>query len=63
MSSDGSPILGQAGRFKNLYLNTGHGSLGWTMATGSAVALAELISGESPRIDLSPFNIKRFSFI
>lgn len=63
MSSDGSPILGQAGRFRNLYLNTGHGSLGWTMATGSAVALAELISGESPRIDLSPFNIKRFSFV
>lgn len=62
MSSDGSPILGQAGRFKNLYLNTGHGSLGWTMATGSAVGLAQLISDETPQLDLSPFNIKRFSF-
>lgn len=62
MSSDGSPILGQAGRFKNLYLNTGHGSLGWTMAAGSASALADVICGGVPQIDLSPFSIKRFSF-
>jgi D-amino-acid dehydrogenase len=62
MSSDGSPILGQAGRFKNLYLNTGHGSLGWTMAAGSASALAEVICGGVPLIDLSPFSIKRFFF-
>ncbi|MDO8289745.1 MAG: D-amino acid dehydrogenase [Parvibaculum sp.] len=63
MSSDGSPILGQAGRFKNLYLNTGHGSLGWTLAHGSAVGLADLICGSPTLIDLSPFAIKRFSFI
>lgn len=62
MSSDGSPILGQAGRFKNLYLNTGHGSLGWTLAHGSAVALADRICGNPASIDLSPFEIKRFSF-
>jgi D-amino-acid dehydrogenase len=62
MSSDGSPILGQAGRFKNLYLNTGHGSLGWTMAAGSAVALADLICDLPSQFDLSPFNIKRFYF-
>ncbi|MGV8996370.1 MAG: D-amino acid dehydrogenase [Parvibaculaceae bacterium] len=63
MSSDGSPILGQAGRLKNLYLNTGHGSLGWTLAHGSAVAVADQICGTTSAIDLSPFGIKRFSFI
>ena len=63
MSSDGSPILGQAGKFRNLYLNTGHGSLGWTLAAGSASALADLIDCRSPGIDVTPFNIKRFSFI
>ena len=63
MSSDGSPIIGRAGRFKNLYLNTGHGSLGWTMAAGSASALTDLICGSAPQIDLTPFNIKRFKFI
>lgn len=60
MSSDGSPIIGQAGQFNNLYLNTGHGSLGWTMGAGSAAALADLVCGARPQLDLSPFSIKRF---
>ncbi|HEY4345475.1 MAG TPA: D-amino acid dehydrogenase [Parvibaculum sp.] len=63
MSSDGSPIIGQAGRFTNLYLNTGHGSLGWTLGAGSAAALADLICGTRSQLDLSPFNLKRFSFV
>lgn len=60
MSSDGSPIIGQAGRFKNLYLNTGHGSLGWTLAAGSAAALADQVCGTRPQLDLTPFGIRRF---
>lgn len=63
MSSDGSPIIGQAGRFSNLYLNTGHGSLGWTLAAGSAAALADSICGAPPLLDLSPYSIDRFSLI
>lgn len=63
MSSDGSPIIGQAGRFSNLHLNTGHGSLGWTLAAGSATALADVICGAPSRLDLSPYNIGRFSLI
>lgn len=43
----GVPLIGQT-RIRNLYLNTGHGSLGWTMAAGSAKALADLVSGRSP---------------
>ncbi len=63
MSSDGSPIIGQGGRFTNLYLNTGHGSLGWTLGAGSAAALADLICGTAPQLDLTPFAINRFSLV
>ncbi len=44
------PIIG-ATRFSNLYLNTGHGTLGWTMAAGSGRALADIISGRKPDVD------------
>ncbi|MCE2575472.1 D-amino acid dehydrogenase [Komagataeibacter sp. FNDCR2] len=54
---DGTPIIGPAGRFSNLWLNTGHGTLGWTMACGSGRVLADRMSGrrtEIPCLDLSP---------
>ncbi len=38
----------------NLYLNTGHGTLGWTMACGSAAVVADLVSGRPPEADFSP---------
>lgn len=41
------PYIGRT-RYRNLWLNTGHGTLGWTMACGSAAALADLISGQRP---------------
>ena len=47
------PIIGRT-RFSNLWLNTGHGTLGWTMACGSGAALAELVSGTLPEPDF-PF--------
>lgn len=40
----GLPLIGPAG-YENLYLNTGHGTYGWTLAQGSAVRLAEMIGG------------------
>ena len=43
------PLIGRT-RYPNLYLNTGHGTLGWTMAAGSGKALAELMSGAKPEI-------------
>jgi D-amino-acid dehydrogenase len=48
------PFIGPT-RLPNLYLNTGHGTLGWTMACGSGRALADVISGETPKIALRPF--------
>ncbi len=44
------PLIG-ATRYPNLYLNTGHGTLGWTMACGSGKALADIISGRKPEVD------------
>lgn len=47
------PLIGRT-RIQNLYLNTGHGTLGWTMGVGSGRALADLISGRQPEPDF-PF--------
>jgi D-amino-acid dehydrogenase len=50
------PLLG-ATRFPNLFLNTGHGTLGWTMACGSGRLLADLVDGRAPAIDPAPYAI------
>jgi D-amino-acid dehydrogenase len=44
------PLIGRT-RYPNLYLNTGHGTLGWTMGPGSGKALADLIDGVKPDVD------------
>jgi D-amino-acid dehydrogenase len=44
------PLVGRT-RYPNLFLNTGHGTLGWTMACGSGRALADIISGTAPEVD------------
>jgi len=59
MSADGVPIIG-ATPIPNLWLNTGHGHLGWTMAAGSGQLLAELMSGETPALDPKPYSLARF---
>jgi len=46
---DNVPVIGKT-RFRNLYLNTGHGTLGWTLACGSGSVLADLISGRPPQV-------------
>lgn len=59
-SSDGVPILGRC-RLENLYLNTGHGHLGWSMAAGSANLLSDFISKGKAELDLTPYQLNRFS--
>jgi D-amino-acid dehydrogenase len=59
MTPDGTPILGKA--LSNLWLNTGHGTLGWTMAAGSGRVLADLVSGREPEIDTSDLGLARYS--
>ena len=59
MTPDGTPILGPT-RYPNLWLSTGHGTLGWTMATGSARLIADWISGREPAIDTSGLDLSRY---
>jgi D-amino-acid dehydrogenase len=59
MTPDGPPIIG-ATRYPNLHLNTGHGTLGWTMACGSGRVLADLLSGRKPDIDTRELAMARY---
>lgn len=56
---DSVPVVGRT-PFKNLVLNTGHGTLGWTMCAGSGRVVADVISGRDPDIDLDGLGIERF---
>lgn len=57
---DSVPVIGPT-RYSNLFLNTGHGTLGWTMSCGSGRVLADLMSGETPEIDLGGLGMDRFA--
>ncbi|MCW2254538.1 D-amino-acid dehydrogenase [Providencia alcalifaciens] len=59
MTPDGTPIVGPTA-YKNLYLNTGHGTLGWTMACGSGKLLSDLISGKKPEIASNDLSVFRY---
>jgi D-amino-acid dehydrogenase len=59
MTPDGTPVIGKT-RIRGLYLNTGHGTLGWTMSSGSARVIANLISGRTPEIDARDLAIARY---
>lgn len=56
---DGTPIVG-ATPFRNLFLNTGHGTLGWTMACGSGRLLADLMARKRPQISAEGLDIFRY---
>lgn len=58
VSSDGRPFIGPS-RVPGLCINAGHGPLGWTMAMGSALLLADRIDGRRPEIDGAPFDAAR----
>jgi D-amino-acid dehydrogenase len=61
MTPDGTPVLGPT-QFPNLYLNTGHGTLGWTMACGSGRAVADIVLGRVPEIDMAGLTAARYGF-
>jgi D-amino-acid dehydrogenase len=60
MTPDGTPLVGRT-PLPNLYLNTGHGTLGWTMACGSARVLADLMSGHAPEIRADDLSVERYA--
>jgi D-amino-acid dehydrogenase len=60
MTPDGPPVVGPT-KYPNLWLNTGHGTLGWTMACGSGALLADLITGRTPNIEHQDLALSRYS--
>ncbi len=56
---DSVPIMG-ASPVKGLWLNTGHGTLGWTMAAGAGDAIADAVVGQTPAIDMNGLGMNRF---
>ncbi|HQS47484.1 MAG: D-amino acid dehydrogenase small subunit [Rhizobiales bacterium 24-66-13] len=59
MTPDGTPIIGGTS-FANLFTNTGHGTLGWTMACGSGSLIADIISGKPPAIIHADLALDRY---
>ena len=59
MTPDGTPVIG-ATPYDNLFLNTGHGTLGWTMACGSGRLIADLVSGRPTEIEAADLSIARY---
>ena len=62
MTPDGPPVIGRT-RLPNLFLNTGHGTLGWTMACGSGQFLADLLSGKQPAISTEGLFMDRYGSV
>jgi D-amino-acid dehydrogenase len=60
MTPDGTPVIGPT-RYRNLFLNTGHGTLGWTMACGSGRLIADLVTGRRPEIEHEDLAIGRYA--
>jgi D-amino-acid dehydrogenase len=60
MTPDGTPIVG-ATRYPSLYLSTGHGTLGWTMAAGTGRVIADLLSGRTPEIAVDDLAVARYA--
>ncbi|NPT38150.1 D-amino acid dehydrogenase [Paraburkholderia xenovorans] len=59
MTPDGTPIVGRTS-VANLFLNTGHGTLGWTMSCGSGQLLADVMSGKQPAIKADDLSVHRY---
>ncbi len=58
MTPEGTPVFGRGG-FENLYFNTGHGHMGWTMAFGAARIAADIVAGRTPDIPLDGMTLAR----
>jgi D-amino-acid dehydrogenase len=59
MTPDSTPIIG-ASPLRNLFINTGHGTLGWTMACGSGKLIADILTGKSPEISTEGLAVSRY---
>jgi len=62
MTPDGTPIVGPT-PYRNLFLNTGHGTLGWTMSCGSGQFIADIVSGKRPAISTEGLFMDRYGSV
>ena len=60
MLPDGPPVIGASG-IPNIWLNLGHGSSGWALSCGSARALADLMAGREPEVDMEGLGVERLT--
>ncbi|MFC3124543.1 D-amino acid dehydrogenase [Pseudoroseomonas globiformis] len=60
MTPDGTPVIGPT-RYPSLFLNTGHGTLGWTMSCGSGKLAADLVTGQRPNIEHEDLAVSRYA--
>ncbi len=60
MVPDGMPIIGPAPRLRNVYLATGHGMLGLSMAPATGRLVSEMVLGATPHVDPHPYRVGRF---
>ena len=56
---DGTPVVGKT-KYPNLFINSGHGTLGWTMACGSGKYLADLVDNQTPEISTEGLDLSRY---
>jgi len=56
---EGTPIIGKT-KYKNLYMNTGHGTLGWTLSCGSANIISAIISGKTAEVDPKVLSLAKY---
>ncbi|MGE4569857.1 MAG: D-amino acid dehydrogenase [Gammaproteobacteria bacterium] len=61
MTPDGTPVIGKT-PFANLFINTGHGTLGWTMSAGSGKLIADIVSGNETEISLDGLEMSRYPY-
>ncbi|KAE8986657.1 hypothetical protein PR003_g22899 [Phytophthora rubi] len=61
VTADDVPLIGRT-KIRNLYVNAGHGSKGWTLSFGAGALLADEISGSRPQLDMTKFAPDRFGF-
>ncbi|CAB4335740.1 MAG: FAD-dependent oxidoreductase [Actinobacteria bacterium] len=60
MTPDGTPIIGKGSKHSNLFYNTGHGHMGWTMSCGSSALLSDLMAGRTPEVRTAPFAVRSY---
>lgn len=59
MTPDSTPVVGPT-HLNNLFINAGHGTLGWTMACGSGKLIADMVCGRQPEISIEGLDVSRY---